>query len=84
MDSSTTFQASAEMAKEQRKISPEFASWPTEGETLESINHIRAKFDELAASIESRVPADNGRYLALTKTKLEEACMFAVKAIAKR
>lgn len=78
MDSSTTHQGAPT-----KQIAPEFGTWPTEGKQLDEINVVRQKFDELLGVISNRVPKGNERYLALTKTKLEEACMFAVKAIAK-
>lgn len=68
----------------QKQIAPEFATWPSEGPTRESIDEVRVQFDQLLDAVSLRVPPENGRYLALVKTKLEEACMFAVKAIAKR
>lgn len=83
MDQSTTFQRTTSDGSH-RAVAPEFASWPTDGATLEAINEIRSQFNSLLTVITNRVPSGNERYLALTRTKLEEACMFAVKAIAKR
>lgn len=51
-------------------------------EGIDKSTAIRVQFTELLETIEKSVPAHNARYLALVKTKLEEACMFAVKGIA--
>jgi len=66
-----------------KQIAPEFSSWQMEEVQVSHANRIRGKFDELLESINEVTPPKNGRYLALVKTKLEEACMFAVKGIAK-
>lgn len=67
-----------------RTFRTEFNSWPVEGTTLETVNEIRSRFDELTTWLESKAPSTNGRYVALVNTKLEEACMFAVKAVTAR
>lgn len=66
-----------------KKLADEFSSWPMDAAQLEAANEIRTRFDDLASYIASRTPPHNGRYLALVKTKLEEASFFAVKGIAK-
>lgn len=65
------------------KIADEFASWPMKDTQVSSANEVRGKFDELLTLISNRTPPHNARYLALVKTKLEEASFFAVKGIAK-
>lgn len=45
----------------------------------EDIKKIREAFSALSTQLETLCP--KGRYLALVETKLEEASMFAVKAI---
>jgi len=45
----------------------------------EAINQTRISFEEIEARVEMYVPA--GREKALTLTKLEEACHWAIKAI---
>ena len=81
MDSSTTFKQTDGMNS--KGIAPEFGTWPVEGTSLENIQTVRHGFDTLLSTISQFVPTQNARYLALVKTKLEEACLFAVKAIAK-
>lgn len=66
-----------------KRIADEFASWQMEPAQVEAANEIRGKFDELLTTIANRTPPQNARYLALVKTKLEEASFFAVKGIAK-
>lgn len=66
-----------------KKIADEFASWPMSDAGVNAAAEIRQKFDELLDTIVMRTPTHNGHYLALVKTKLEEACMFAVKGVAK-
>lgn len=64
-------------------VAPEFGAWPIEGNTLESVNAVRTDFDNLLTKITPMFAKGNERYLAIVKTKLEEACLFAVKGIAK-
>lgn len=66
-----------------KRVADEFASWPMTPEQIEATSEIRGAFDELLTTISLRTPPQNGRYLALVKTKLEEASFFAVKGIAK-
>lgn len=66
-----------------KRIADEFASWQMQPIQVEHADKVRAKFDELLETIAAHTPPQNGRYLALVKTKLEEASFFAVKGIAK-
>jgi hypothetical protein len=66
-----------------KKIADEFASWAMTPSQFEAMNEVRYGFDQLLTIISNRIPPENGRYLALVKTKLEEASFFAVKGIAK-
>ena len=66
-----------------KSIAPEFDTWPMTEGGVEAANKIRGEFDRLLTTIEGQIPTNNGRYLALVKTKLEEACLFAVKGVAK-
>lgn len=64
-------------------IAPEFGAWPiTEAQAM-MVDKVRALFTGLQTDIEVIIPSGNVRYLALVKTKLEEACLFAVKGITK-
>ncbi len=47
----------------------------------DAINRIRKAFEEIEKKVTKRGYPQNKRYLALTLTKLEEACMFATKSI---
>lgn len=68
---------------EKKKVAPEFGTWPMTAAGVTSAENIRMQFDKLQTDLELVIPAGNARYLARVKTKLEEACMFAVKGIAK-
>jgi hypothetical protein len=46
-----------------------------------SAREIAASFDELLARLEALCP--DGREMAIVRTKLEEACFFAKKSMAK-
>jgi hypothetical protein len=50
---------------------------------IATVEAIRAKFDDLLTFISEATPMTNARYLAILRTKLEEASFFAVKGIAK-
>jgi hypothetical protein len=65
-------------------IAPEFGSWPLTDREKEIIEHTRWAFDALQEHIAAHTPPSNMRYLAIVRTKLEEACMFAVKGIARK
>lgn len=77
------------MTKEQAEKWPakglavEFGSWPMNAAQGDVVNEIKWKFDDLLSTISNRTAPYNSRYLSIVKTKLEEACMFAVKGIAK-
>lgn len=64
-------------------VAPEYGTWPMSETGVANAEAIRRQFDQLQTNLELLIPAGNARYLALVKTKLEEACMFAVKGIAK-
>jgi len=64
-------------------IAAEFNSWHMQQAQVDRASVIRQGFSNLQSDIESSIAPGNGRYMAMVKTKLEEACMFAVKGIAK-
>lgn len=65
------------------KVAPEFGSWPIDEVATKNIGAVRTEFDQLLLKVQPLIPKGNERYLAIVKTKLEEACLFAVKAITK-
>jgi hypothetical protein len=65
------------------QVADEFASWPMTQSGEEAANFIRVKFHDLLSTIAMNTPPQNARYLALVKTKLEEASFFAIKGVAK-
>jgi len=67
----------------QKQIAPEFSSWEMNETQVKLVHALRGEFDRIQDMIAAITPPQNGRYLALVKTKLEEACFFAVKGIAK-
>lgn len=60
---------------------PQFATHTLSPEGQEKAAEIREAFDTLLTKVHEHVP--EGRERALVATKLEEACMFAVKGMAK-
>lgn len=64
-------------------VAPEFGAWPVDKNNFEKVSMIRKGFDDLLTQIITQTPPGNERYIALVKTKLEEACFFAVKGVAK-
>jgi hypothetical protein len=66
-----------------KQVASEFSTWPMHPQQVKAAEDIRHQFDQLLTNLELAIPPGNGRYLAIVKTKLEEACMFAVKGIAK-
>lgn len=58
---------------------PLFRSHKVNEAGVRMIEHVRADFSALVASLEEAV--GGGRELAIVRTKLEEACMFSIKAI---
>lgn len=64
-------------------VAPEFGAWPIEGNTLENVNNVRTVFNNLLTQITPMFAKGNERYLSIVKTKLEEACLFTIKGIAK-
>lgn len=62
------------------EIREEFRANALTNEAGDKLRVIRESFSVLLTSLETVTPP--GRHLALVKTKLEEACMFAVRAVA--
>lgn len=77
MESSTSHKGTGAM------VAPEFGTWPIEGNVLANANSVRTHFDGLLQAIVPLFAKGNERYLSIVKTKLEEACFFAIKGIAK-
>lgn len=67
----------------QSTFAPEFGSWPIDENQIVAVNTTKAKFSELLDTVSGFIPPHNGRYKAMVATKLEEACMIAVKGISK-
>lgn len=67
----------------QEQIRGEFGSWNVDEKVVEQITITKWKFHELLCYMESVMPPHNRRYKALVATKLEEACMMAVKGLSK-
>lgn len=63
-------------------MNPLFQTHVLNPDGIEKAKRLGALFDKLVADIEALTPMA-GRELALCHTKLEEACFFAKKAIAK-
>jgi hypothetical protein len=63
------------------KVNMKFAydSFPVTDKQAQDVKQIRENFSLLSDVLTQLVP--NGRYLSIVQTKLEEACMFAVKGI---
>lgn len=61
----------------------EFRSYLCDSKTLSNIETIRARFTDLLETITAAMPPEtqNARYLAIVKTKLEEACMMTIKGL---
>ncbi len=62
-----------------KTLSPTFTSVQTTDTQQKAIQDIRTAFNDLLEKV--TIHTTNGRYLSLVTTKLEEACMFAVKGI---
>lgn len=77
MESSTTHHGHGS------KVAPEFATWPIEGNAFQNAEAIRTAFDGLLNTITPMIAKGNERYLSVVKTKLEEACFFAIKGVAR-
>ena len=67
----------------QTKIANEFASWPLDEKGKADVDSVKQKFTDLLTFVQIKIPGANGRYLSMVTTKLEEACMLAVKGISK-
>lgn len=63
-------------------MNPEFKVHRLNEEGLQNAEELASSFDSLLETVKRFVPA--GRYLAVVKTKLEEACFFAKKGIAEQ
>ena len=61
-------------------IDPLFSSIKLSEEGLHKVGNIRAAFSELLLQLEDDLPG-NSREISIVKTKLEEASMYAVKAV---
>lgn len=66
-----------------KTIAPEFSTYELSEAQKEAVNKTRWMFNNLLDYVSSRTSPDNARYVSLVKTKLEEACMFAIKGISK-
>ncbi len=65
---------------------PEFQTHRLNAEGIKKVERVKGLFDEFLRDLteESLTPdiqLPPGRHLSIVKTKLEEACMFAVKAV---
>lgn len=69
---------------EKKELAEEFRSFAVDSAQVEAQYEVRAQFDKLLELVSNRVSPNSGRYLSLVKTKLEEACFFAVKGISKK
>lgn len=67
----------------EKQLATEFASWPMTQVGVVASNEIRNKFHDLLETISLLTQPHNARYLAIVKTKLEEASFFAIKGLAK-
>ena len=65
---------------EQAPIHPAFSPHLLNADGLEKAHRLRWSFSVLLCRIEESMP--QGRELAIVRTKLEEACMFAVRGVA--
>jgi hypothetical protein len=61
-------------------IRPEFQYHPLNERGVAACNEVRGNFTELLTKIEATIPA--GRERSLVVTKLQEACNWAVRAVA--
>lgn len=61
-------------------MNKEFTVHALNDEGLNAVGHIAATFDLLLDQLNQICP-DGGREIAIVRTKLEEACFFAKKAI---
>lgn len=66
-----------------QEIDGTFQSWPMSPEQLGNAAQIRDEFRRLLDLCSNLIPNENARYMSIVNTKLEEACMFALKGIAK-
>lgn len=61
-------------------INPLFSSTKLSERGLEHVENIRVAFTKLLETLEEEIPG-NSREISIIKTKLEEAGMYAVKAV---
>lgn len=61
-------------------MDPLFDTVQASQKQVEDIKFVRSEFDALLKNLEPALPL-SGRYAAIVRTKLEEACMFAVKGV---
>ena len=71
------------MNPESVKIVPEFGHFPIDDDRMRVLADIRLKFNNLLLDIVAEIPKGNERYAAIVRTKLEESCLFAIKAVTK-
>lgn len=64
---------------EQATLHPAFTPHLLNAQGLDKSQRLRAAFSALLCEVEALLPL--GRELAIVRTKLEEACMFAVRGV---
>jgi hypothetical protein len=60
-------------------VNPLFGHWKLTSAGLARVEHIRQNFEHLLLVVEKN--SSPGREQSIARTKLEEACMFAIKAV---
>ncbi len=69
------------MTNVRHEIRREFATHELNDVGLHKVDVIRREFSRLLNEIEPELPTNPGRERSLMITHLEEACMFAIRAI---
>lgn len=72
------------MESVKKELAEEFRSFAVDSAQVDAMSEVRGHFDQLLVVISNRISPNNGRYVSLVKTKLEEACFFAIKGISKK
>ena len=62
------------------KINPLFGTKKLNALGIQTVAEIRLDFETLLCQLHNRL-GTSGREVAIVRTKLEEACMYAVKAV---